>query len=127
MRTAVLPEEGAGPTGAYSPGIRAGDFVFVSGQGPLDPATGAVVGDTIEDQVRRTLNNVRAVLEAAGARMNDCVKVQVHLADIGDFDRFNAVYAEFFGDPKPARTTVQSGLEGILVEIDAVAYNPETT
>ena len=124
MKEAVFPKRGARPTGAYSPGIRAGDFLFVSGQGPLDPATGTIVGGTIEEQVRRTLENVRAVLEAGGATMADCVKVQVHLADIRDFARFNAVYAEFFPDPKPARTTVESGLEGILVEIDAVAHIP---
>jgi 2-iminobutanoate/2-iminopropanoate deaminase len=124
MKEAVFPKGGARPTGAYSPGIRAGDFLFVSGQGPLDPATGTIVGGTIEEQVRRTLENVRAVLEAVGATMADSVKVQVHLADIRDFARFNAVYAEFFPDPRPARTTVESGLEGILVEIDAVAHVP---
>lgn len=118
----ISTERGAAPGGAYSQGLRAGDFVYVSGQGPLEPGTGRVVGETIEDQVRQTLENVRAVLEAAGASLADVVKATVHLADIGEFDRFNAVYAEFFPDPKPARTTVQSGLLGIKVEIDVVAY-----
>jgi 2-iminobutanoate/2-iminopropanoate deaminase len=118
----IRTDEGASPVGAYSQGLRVGDFVFVSGQGPLDPETGQVVGDTIEEQVRRTLENVRAVLEAAGASMADVVKSTVHLADIADFPRFNATYAELFPDPKPTRTTVQSVLPGIQVEIDVVAY-----
>jgi 2-iminobutanoate/2-iminopropanoate deaminase len=121
----IRAEKGAAPAGAYSQGIRAGDFVYVSGQGPLDPATGKIVGETIEEQVQLTLENVRAVLEAAGASVSDVVKSTVHLADIGDFPRFNAVYAEFFPDPKPARTTVQSVLPGIRVEIDVVAYTGE--
>jgi 2-iminobutanoate/2-iminopropanoate deaminase len=118
----ITTGEGAAPLGAYSQGIRAGDFVYVSGQGPIDPETGQVVGGTIEEQVARTLANVRAVLEAAGASFADVVKATVHLADIGEFERFNAVYAEHFPDPKPTRTTVQSVLPGIRVEIDVVAY-----
>jgi reactive intermediate/imine deaminase len=118
----IRTDKGAAPLGAYSQGIRAGDFVYVAGQGPIDPATGKITGDTIEDQVRLTLQNVQAVLEAAGATAGDVVKATVHLADIGDFQRFNVVYTEFFPDPKPARTTVQSVMPGILVEIDVVAY-----
>ena len=110
--------------GAYSPGLRAGDFVFVAGQGPLDPATGKVVGEDIEAQTRQTLRNVQAILEAAGACLDDAVKVTVHLQDIGEFQRFNQVYATFFKDPRPTRTTVQSGLAGIRIEIDAIAYAP---
>jgi 2-iminobutanoate/2-iminopropanoate deaminase len=96
--------------------------VFVSGQGPLDPVTGKIVGITIEEQVRGTLENVKAILEAGGASMADVVKATVHLADIGDFPRFNAVYAEYFPDPKPTRTTVESVLKDIKVEIDVIAY-----
>jgi 2-iminobutanoate/2-iminopropanoate deaminase len=118
----IRTDEGAAPLGAYSQGIRAGDFVYVAGQGPIDPATGKITGETIEEQVQLTLQNVQAVLEAAGATTADVVKATVHLADIGDFQRFNAVYAEVFPDPKPARTTVQSVMPGILVEIDVVAY-----
>ncbi len=118
----ITTSEGAAPVGAYSQGIRAGGFVYVSGQGPLDPETGQVVEGGIEEQVRRTLLNVQAVLEAAGASPADVVKATVHLADIADFPRFDAVYAEHFPDPKPARTTVQSVLPGIRVEIDVVAY-----
>lgn len=118
----ITTTKGAGPMGAYSQGLRAGDFVYVSGQGPVDPETQQIVGDTIEEQVALTLANVQAVLEAAGASMADVVRSTVHLADIGDFQRFNAVYAEHFPDPKPTRTTVQSVLPGIMVEIDVVAY-----
>ena len=118
----VNPKNAAPPAGAYSPGLIAGDFVFVSGQGPLDPATGKIVGETIEEQTERVLENVKAVLEAAGASMSDVVKVAVHLSDLANFQRFNQVYATFFPDPKPTRTTVGSQLPGILVEIDAIAY-----
>jgi 2-iminobutanoate/2-iminopropanoate deaminase len=113
---------GASPAGAYSQGIRAGDFVFVSGQGPLDPATGQIVGETIEEQTERTLENVKAILEAGGATLADVVKATVHLSDLSLFPRYNEVYARFFPDPKPARTTVGSALLGIMVEIDVIAY-----
>jgi len=110
------------PSGAYSQGLRAGDFVFVSGQGGTDPATGELAGDTIEAQTAQTLANVRAILEAAGAGMEDVVKATVHLRYIELFSRFNAVYMEHFPDPKPTRTTVGSGIGGALVEIDVIAY-----
>jgi 2-iminobutanoate/2-iminopropanoate deaminase len=118
----ITTTSGAAPAGAYSQGLRAGDFVFVSGQGPLDPETGEIVGETIEEQTRRTLENVKAILEASGAGMEDVVKATVHLSDLALFDRYNAVYAEFFPDPKPTRTTVGSELLGIMVEIDVIAY-----
>ena len=110
------------PAGAYSPGLRVGDFVFVAGQGPLDPATGEIVGDTIEEQTARTLENVKAILEAAGATMADVVKATVHLSDLSLFQRYNAVYTTYFPEPKPVRTTVGSQLLGIMVEIDVIAY-----
>lgn len=114
--------QGAQPVGAYSQGLRAGDFIFVSGQGPLDPATGKVVGETIEEQTARTLENIKAILEAAGASMADVVKATVHLSDLSLFERYNKVYASYFPDPKPVRTTVGSQLLGIMVEIDVIAY-----
>jgi 2-iminobutanoate/2-iminopropanoate deaminase len=118
----VCTNAGAAPVGAYSQGLIAGDFLFVSGQGPLSPETGKIVGDTIEEQTARVLENIKSILEAAGASMSDVVKVAVHLSDLASFQRFNQVYATFFPDPKPARTTVGSQLPGILVEIDAIAY-----
>ena len=113
---------GAQPVGAYSQGLRAGDFVFVSGQGPFDPKTGKVVGNTIEEQTARVLENIKAILAAGGASMADVVKVTAHLSDLALFERYNKVYATYFPDPKPTRTTVGSALPGILVEIDAIAY-----
>lgn len=113
---------GAPPAGAYSQGLRVGDFIFISGQGPLDPATGKVTGETIEEQTARTLENIKAILAAAGASLEDVVRVGAFLSDLALFDRYNRVYATYFPDPKPARTTVGCQLNGILVEIDAVAY-----
>ncbi len=118
----ITTKSGASPIGAYSQGIRAGDFIFVSGQGPLDPATGKLVGETIEEQTTRVLENIKAILAAGGASMADVVKVSAHLSDVVLFDRYNKVYSTYFPDPKPARTTVGSQLMGILVEIDAIAY-----
>ena len=118
----ISTSAGAQPIGAYSQGLRAGDFVFVSGQGPLDPRTGKIVGETIEDQTARVLDNIKAILAAGGASMADVVKVTAHLSDLALFERYNKVYARYFPDPKPTRTTVGSQLLGILVEIDAIAY-----
>lgn len=118
----ITTTSGASPMGAYSQGLRAGDFIFVSGQGPLDPATGKIVGDTIEEQTARTLENIKAILEAGGATMADVVKVTAHLTDLSNFAAYNKVYATYFPDPKPVRTTVGSQLLGMLVEIDAIAY-----
>jgi 2-iminobutanoate/2-iminopropanoate deaminase len=118
----ITTRTGASPVGAYSQGLRVGDYIFVSGQGPLDPETGQVVGTTIEEQTRRVLENIKAILAAGGASMADVVKVSAHLSDLSMFDRYNKVYATYFPDPKPARTTVGSQLLGILVEIDAIAY-----
>ena len=118
----ISTTNGAQPVGAYSQGLHAGDFVFVSGQGPLDPKTGKVVGASIEEQTTRVLENIKAILEAGGASMADVVKVSAHLSDMSLFERYNRVYASYFPDPKPTRTTVGSQLPGILVEIDAIAY-----
>jgi 2-iminobutanoate/2-iminopropanoate deaminase len=118
----ITTKSGASPIGAYSQGLRAGDFIFVSGQGPLDPVTGQIVGETVEEQTARVLENIKAILEAGGATMADVVKVTAHLSDLSLFERYNKVYATYFPDPKPTRTTVGSQLLGILVEIDAIAY-----
>ena len=125
-RKAVTMPANVSPSPYYSPAVRAGDFIFISGQGPRDPETGQFAGENIEQQTELTLNSVRAVLRAAGADLDDVVKVHVHLRHIDDFDRFNAVYTRFFGNPKPARTTVGSHVGDILIEIDAVAYTGST-
>lgn len=111
-------------TGAYSAAVEIGGWVYVSGQGPVDPKTAQPVRGTIEEETLYTLKQVQKILEAAGCNLNDVVKSTVHLADIEDFDRYNATYKEFFKGIAvlPARTTVQSVLwNGIKVEIDVVA------
>ena len=110
------------PAGPYSPAVRAGDFVYVSGQVPRDPRSGELLGATIEEQSQGTLANLRRVLEAAGAAMEDVVSVIVYLADEDDWGAFNAVYREAFRAPYTSRTVVGAGLRGVLVEISAVAY-----
>ncbi len=109
--------------GPYSQAVQVGNMVFVSGQIPLDPATGQLVAGGIEEQTRRVLLNIQAILEAAGLGLKDVVRTTVFLADLADFPRMNQVYAEFFPEEPPARTTVQAaGLpRGALVEVDAIA------
>jgi len=120
---AKQPVAGTQPAGAYSPGIIAeGRFLYVSGQAPL--RDGVVVGETAGEQTRVALENVAAVLAAAGAGAADVVRCGVFLADMADFAEMNGVYAEFFVDPLPARTTVGAGLAGFKVEIDCVAVLP---
>lgn len=109
-------------TGAYSAGVLIDGWLYISGQGPLDLKTGVVISGSIEEETRLTLSHIGRILEAAGCTLEDVVKCTCHLANIGDFDRFDRVYAEFFPGVRPARTTVQSVLGGgIKVEIDAVA------
>jgi len=107
--------------GHYSPAIAAGGFVFVSGQTPRD-AERRIVGDTIETQTAAALDNVAKVLGAAGGSLADVVKMTIYLTDLASFSGFNTVYATYFPDVKPARTTVECGLRDVLVEIDAIAY-----
>ena len=121
----IQSKRGAPPRGAYSQGWRAGDFIFVTGTGPSDPVSGEIVGDTIEQQTERTIDNMSAILEADGASLRDVVKVTVHLSDTSLFARYNAVYAKRFSKPYPVRTTVGSDLghsPGMLIEMDCVAY-----
>lgn len=117
----IATDKAPNPAGPYSQGLRVGDFIYVAGQGPADPITGQVA-DNIEEQTARTLENVKAILEAGGAGMADVVKVTAHLSDLSLFSRYNSVYVKYFPDPKPVRTTVGSQLLNIMVEIDVVAY-----
>jgi 2-iminobutanoate/2-iminopropanoate deaminase len=105
--------------GSYSQGVISGGLLFVSGQVPLDPITRAVPDD-FADQVRRALDNVAAIAEAAGARLIDAVRIGIFLANLDDFPKMDAVYREYFEDPMPARTTVGAGIRGYDIEIDAV-------
>lgn len=114
------------PRGPYSHAVRAGDFIYVSGQVAINPKTNQFEPGTVADETRRTIENIRAILQAAGADLADVVKCSVFLADIRDFAAMNEVYAQFFGEAKPARSTVHAMLPapGMKVEIDCVAYKP---
>ena len=124
----IQTDQGAAPQGAYSQGWRAGDFIFVTGTGPVDAKTGKLVGDTIEAQTEQVISNVESVLAADHATLADVVKVTVHLSDTALFARYNAVYARRFSAPYPVRTTVGSDLRqlpGMLIEVDCIAYAPQ--
>lgn len=123
MRTAIRTSAAPKPIGPYSPGIIDGDFIFVSGQGPLDPATGAFERDGVRAETKRVFENLKAILEAAGSSLSRVVKCNVYLRDINDFEVMNEVYASYFDPPYPARTTIQAGAlpGGIGVEIECVA------
>jgi 2-iminobutanoate/2-iminopropanoate deaminase len=116
-----LPEPHKRPAGAYSPGIRAGSLLFVSGQVPRNPLTGQIEGNDVPSQTRRVVENIRIVLEAGGATLSDIVSTTCYLADIKDWETFNNTYKELFRPPYPTRTTVGAQLNGVLVEISAVA------
>jgi 2-iminobutanoate/2-iminopropanoate deaminase len=124
MPQAVSTQAAPAAIGPYSQAIRAGDFLFVSGQIPLDPATGALVDGDVRAQTRRVLENLSAVVAAGGASLDRVVKTTVYLVDMNDFPAMNEVYATFFGAPAPARATVQVGRlpKDVRVEIDAVAH-----
>jgi 2-iminobutanoate/2-iminopropanoate deaminase len=125
-RTVVSPAGAAAPIAPYSPGIRAGDFVFLSGQIGLDPATGAMAAGGVVAETRQVLANIRTLLEAAGTGFDDVVQATVYLADLDDYARFNEEYAKVFTGPPPARVAVQVARlprEG-RVEIAMTAYAP---
>ena len=120
-RQALQPEGLAVPKPPYSPVVVSGDTAYTAGQIGNDPE-GTLVEGGIAEQARRTLENVRTCLDAAGCTLDDVVKVNAYLADLGDFPAYNEVYVEFFSKPYPARTSVQAGLPpGVLIEIEAVA------
>jgi reactive intermediate/imine deaminase len=118
----VTTDRAPRPGGPYSQGIRAGDFLFVAGQGPSNPRTGQLAGDDIQTQTRQTLENVKAIVEAAGGTLANAVKVNAYLSDLANFRAFNEIYREYFPEPFPVRTTVGTALLGILVEIDTIVY-----
>jgi 2-iminobutanoate/2-iminopropanoate deaminase len=122
----VFPTGTPSPRGPYSPAIVAGDFVFVSGQGPVDCSTDTMSYGDIQHETRVTLSNVKRILEAAGASLSDVVKCSVFLRDGNDFAAMNEVYREFFGDQRPTRTTVAVAFADptMKVEIDCIAYKP---
>ena len=120
----VSTENAPKAIGPYSAGVKAGDFVYTAGQLGIDPATGSFVEGGIEAETRQALNNLRAVLEAAGASLENVVKTTVFLRDMNDFAAMNAVYAEFFTADFPARSAVQVARlpKDAAVEIEAIAF-----
>jgi 2-iminobutanoate/2-iminopropanoate deaminase len=123
MRQAVSSESAPKAIGPYSQAIRAGSLVFVSGQIPLDPATGAMVDGDIAVQTHRVFANLQAILEAAGASFDHVVRTTVYLADMNDFGVVNEIYGTYFSSPAPARATVQAARlpKDARVEIDVIA------
>jgi 2-iminobutanoate/2-iminopropanoate deaminase len=120
----IRSDRAPAPVGPYSQAVAVGQWVFASGQIPLDPATGALVTGAIEAQTERVLENLAAVLAAAGSSLERVVRTTVYLADLSHFARMNAVYERYFsGHPRPARSTIQAGAlpRGVAVEIDVVA------
>lgn len=119
IKTSKAPQ----PIGPYSQGVRAGNFVFVSAQAPIDPNTGKVVGTDIESQTGQVLENIRSILEAANLTLSNIARTTVFLSKAADFKRMNDVYRSYFSDNPPARTTVEARLPSpdMLVTIDAIA------
>jgi 2-iminobutanoate/2-iminopropanoate deaminase len=125
MKAPISSSGAPAAIGPYSPAVKAGPFLFVSGQIPIDPATGAMVGPDVGAQTRRVCENLGALLAAAGLSLADVVRTTVFLADMNDFAAMNAVYAEFFAAPCPARSTVEVARlpKDARVEIDAIALS----
>jgi 2-iminobutanoate/2-iminopropanoate deaminase len=124
VREPVTTSAAPAAIGPYSQAIKAGDFLFASGQIPLDPATGTLVGGGIAEQTHRVLQNLAGVLEAAGIGFDKVVKTNVYLSDMADFAAMNEIYATYFPQPAPARATIQAARlpRDVKVEIDLVAY-----
>jgi len=123
MRKPVTTDKAPKPVGPYSQAIIEGDLIFLAGQGPGNPETGKLELGDVRQETRRTFDNIKAVLEAAGSSLDKVVKCNVYLRDINDFAAMNEVYATYFSAPPPARTTIQAGAlpGGIAVEIECVA------
>ncbi len=122
MKKAYFTEKAPKPVGPYSQAVQAGSFLFLAGQIPLTPENQLLEGD-LTAQARQVLNNLKAILEKAGVTMDHVVKTTIFLADLSDFDAVNKIYAEYFQEPYPARSTVQAAKlpKGARLEIDAIA------
>ena len=123
MRNAIQTDRGPKPVGPYSQAVVEGDFIFVAGQGPINPGTGSLELGDARAETRRVFENLKAILEAAGSSLDHVVKCNVYLRDINDFAAMNEVYGTYFTKPFPARTTIQAGAlpGGIAVEIECIA------
>ena len=121
VKQAIVSTAGPSGTGPYPPALVVGDMVYVSGQGPLDPVSHKVTGDTFAEQMRLTFQNVAAHLAAAGSSLEDAVKINVYLADPTFYNEYNALYRDLVPEPWPARTTIACTLFGIMIEVDCTA------
>ncbi len=122
----IHPESAPIPAGPYSPALKVGSMVFVSGQTPEKPGSDELVDGGIREQTIQVMENIKNILAAAGCAMDNVVRVNAHLLDINGFDEYNEVYKTYFNKPYPARTTVQSVIPGGgLVEVDVIAMLPE--
>ena len=122
MKNAITSANVPTPAGPFSPGLSIGGWIFLSGQEGFDPETGALVSDDIADQAEQAFRNIEVLLEAAGARLDDVVSCLVHITDLAEFARFNAVYENWFPDPQPVRTTVRADLVAEMrVEVTVIA------
>jgi 2-iminobutanoate/2-iminopropanoate deaminase len=126
-KTRIFTEEAPLPVGPYSQAIRAGDFLFVAGQVPVDPVTGDFVLGAISEQTQRVMENIKLILEAAGASLNDVVRTTIYLANMADFNDVNETYGNYFDLDPPARTTIGVAAlpKGVAIEIDVIAYHPK--
>jgi 2-iminobutanoate/2-iminopropanoate deaminase len=126
VRHAIVTDKAPKPVGPYSQAIIEGNFIFVAGQGPINPGTGSLELGDARSETKRVFENLRAILQAAGSSLDHVVKCNVYLRDINDFAAMNDVYATFFTAPFPARTTIQAGAlpGGIAVEIECIAKKP---
>lgn len=124
MNTPIMTKNAPAAVGPYSQGYKAGGFIYVSGQVPINPATGQAVKDNIAKAAQQSLDNCKAIIEEAGASLEDVIKVEIFLTNMGDFGKVNEVYANFFGDHKPARACVEvAGLPlGVDIEIQMIAH-----
>jgi 2-iminobutanoate/2-iminopropanoate deaminase len=121
VKQVFFADDAPKPGGAYSHAVRAGDTIYLAGQVPQDPETGEQP-EGFEEQARQAFRNLEAAARAAGSTLADAVRVGVYLRDMSDFAAMNAVFAEFVPEPSPVRTTIQSDLPGIAIEVDAVLY-----
>lgn len=123
-KTIIQTENAPKPIGPYSAGVAYGNFVFTAGQLGIDPQSGEIVPGGIQAETRQALTNIKNILEASGSSLEKVVKTTVYLRDMADFSQMNAIYAEFFTEGFPARTTIQAGAlpKNAAVEIEAIAY-----
>jgi 2-iminobutanoate/2-iminopropanoate deaminase len=119
----IQPDDGAPPSGVYSPALRCGDFVFVSGQGPVS-SDGSAIGSTFVEEAEATMDNIEAIARAAGGTLANLVRLGAYLADMNDFDAWDSVCLRRLQKPYPTRTTLPVNLVGLRIEIDAVLWLP---